>query len=75
MRNPIGGVHNMRPHFRRWLRDEAGQDIVEYALLSAFIGLASLAAYSAIITAIGNNYSNSNTSVQGLWNVPDPPGP
>ena len=65
----------MRRHFRRWLCEEAGQDLVEYALLAAFVGLAGLAGYAAISTAIGNNYSNSNTSVQDLWEIPAPPAP
>jgi Flp pilus assembly pilin Flp len=65
----------MRRYFRRWLCEEAGQDLVEYALLASFIGLAGLAGYSAISTAIGNNYSQSNSSVQGLWEIPAPPAP
>lgn len=65
----------MRRHFRRWFLEEAGQDLIEYALLGSFVGLAGLAGYNAISTAIGNNYSESNTTVQGLWEVPDPPSP
>jgi len=63
----------MRRYFRRWLCEEAGQDLVEYALLAAFVGLAGLAGFQAISSAIGNNYANSNTSVQDLWEIPAPP--
>jgi len=65
----------MRRHFRRWLGEEAGQDLVEYALLAAFVGLAGLAGFTAISSAIGNNYADSNTSVQDLWEIPAPPAP
>jgi Flp pilus assembly pilin Flp len=42
--------------FRRFLRDEQGQDLIEYTLLMAFIALASA---SVFLSAGG--------SVQGLW--------
>ena len=75
MRNPLGGVHNMRPQWRRWLSEDSGQDLIEYALLAAFVGLAGLAGYSAISTAIGNNYTGTNSSVLDLWEIPAPPAP
>ena len=43
---------------RNFLRDEQGQDIVEYTLLLAFVALASAALF---ITAGG--------SISGIWNV------
>ncbi len=33
---------------RRIARDDSGQDVVEYALLTAFFGLAALAAWTSI---------------------------
>ena len=65
----------MRRLLHRWLCEEAGQDLVEYALLAAFVGLAGLAGFTAISSAIGNNYADSNSSVQGLWEIPAPPTP
>jgi pilus assembly protein Flp/PilA len=57
-RNPAGPaltpreVHVLRKHFScrasRVLHDEEGQDLVEYALLVAFIALASVAALSTL---------------------------
>ena len=66
---------NMRRQFRRWFVEEAGQDLIEYALLAAFVGLAGLAGYSAISAAIGNNYTGTNSSVLDLWEIPAPPAP
>ena len=73
-----GGETRMHIHFynfaRRLALDEDAQDLIEYALLSAFIGLAGLAALNGISAAIGVYYSTSNTSVNGLWNSPTPAG-
>jgi Flp pilus assembly pilin Flp len=62
----------MRQQFHRWLSDEAGQDLIEYALLAAFVALACIAGFNAISGAIGGTYTNSNTAVQDLWEVPEP---
>jgi Flp pilus assembly pilin Flp len=58
----------------RFLAEEHGQDLMEYVLLSAFIGLAGLAALNAIGVIIGTWYGTSNTSVNSLWNSPTPMG-
>jgi len=42
--------------FQRFLRDEEGQDLIEYTLLMAFIALAS----AAIFVGVGG-------SVNGIW--------
>lgn len=57
---------------RRLLRDEHGQDLLEYALLTAFVGLAGLVALNAMGAAIGEWYGESNTTVNDLWVSPDP---
>jgi len=54
--------------------DERGQDLLEYALLSAFIGLAGLAALNGIGVSLNTYYGTSNSSVNGLWNSPTPTG-
>ena len=50
---------------RLW-RDEAGQDLTEYALLMVLIALASIVAMKNLAGAISNVYSNaaSNLSSQ-----------
>jgi Flp pilus assembly pilin Flp len=59
---------------RRIARDDSGQDVVEYALLTAFFGLATLAAWTSIHNALGVSYGNTTTGVQGLWDPPPPSG-
>lgn len=49
---------NLR-QFRDLLRDESGQDLIEYALVAAVIGLAAVAAMSTL----ANNVSNAFNAV------------
>lgn len=44
---------------RNLLRDESGQDLIEYALVAAVIGLAAVAA----ISSLANNVSNAFSAV------------
>ncbi len=42
----------------RFVREEAGQDLIEYALLAGFISLAAVAAITAVGTALNTLYTN-----------------
>jgi Flp pilus assembly pilin Flp len=53
---------------------EDGQDLVEHALLLAFFGVAALAAWTSISTAIGANLSATSAGLDGLWDPPPPGG-
>jgi Flp pilus assembly pilin Flp len=54
--------------------DDRGQDLIEYALLTAIIGIAGLLALSTISTKMGAAYSGWNTAGQNAWQ-PCPPQP
>ena len=58
----------------RLIRDDEGQDLIEYALLTAGMGLAGIAVWPAITTAIGVAYGTWDTQTQGLWETPPPSG-
>ena len=51
-----------------------GQDMIEYALVTTFIGFAGAAAWSAMQTGLGNAYSGFTTAVWNLWEPADPVG-
>jgi Flp pilus assembly pilin Flp len=51
-----------------------GQDMVEYALLTTFIGFAGAAAWNAMRTGLGTAYVSVNASVWNLWEPADPVG-
>jgi Flp pilus assembly pilin Flp len=55
-----------------FIEDERGQDLVEYALLGAFVALATVAGLKAIENVIGTEYVNWDTAEQDLWIPPEP---
>jgi Flp pilus assembly pilin Flp len=58
----------------RLIRDEDGQDILEYALLCAFIAFAGMAAFAAMSATIGTAYQgwDSNINNDPLWRSCEP---
>src|SRR5687767_4879736 len=51
---------------RRFIIDDHGQDLVEYALLSALIGVTGIVAWINVGTAIAAAYGSWDTNVQTL---------
>ena len=49
----------------RLLRDEQGQDLIEYALLATFVSLVAIAGATLLGTALNNWYSQVSTNVNG----------
>ena len=68
-----------RSTVRKWLGrlldDESGQDLVEYALLTTFIGLAGVATFAALAPLMGQAYGSWDAGLSGLWEPPDPGAP
>jgi Flp pilus assembly pilin Flp len=61
--------------FYRFVCDDTGQDVVEYALLGALIGIAAILTWQQIATTVGVVYGQSDTAQQGLSAcTPDPGG-
>ena len=48
-----------------FITDESGQDLVEYAMLMAFVALACLLGLMNLGTAINNTYSSASNSLVG----------
>lgn len=57
---------------RRLLAEDGGQDLVEYALLGAFVGIVGVLAWQGIVTLIGEQYASYNSNVPLYWEPPDP---
>ena len=55
----------MIDQFRHFLRDEEGQDLVEYALLLVFIALAAIAVLPTLGSAVNNVFSQSASTLGG----------
>jgi pilus assembly protein Flp/PilA len=47
----------MKVALKHLRRDESGQDLIEYALVAAIIGLAAVAAMSSMASNISNAFS------------------
>jgi len=53
-------------HFvTRLVRDEQGQDLIEYALLATFVSLVAILGATALGTALNNWYSTVSSNVNG----------
>jgi Flp pilus assembly pilin Flp len=60
---------------RRLASDESGQDIVEYALLGALIGISSILIWQQLVTSVFNAYAAADAGVQNVSAcTPDPGG-
>ena len=64
----------MLKQLRRLLSSDEGQDVIEYALLTASVGLMGIAVWPLIGAAIGAAYQRFDTRTQDLWETPDPGG-
>ena len=49
----------------RLVRDDRGQDLIEYAFLAIFVGLAVTVGLQAIAVGINTGFSNIGTQVGG----------
>jgi pilus assembly protein Flp/PilA len=53
----------MKPLLKRFVRSEDGQDLVEYALIVAAIGLALITVVNQLATAISSVYVSITTGL------------
>jgi pilus assembly protein Flp/PilA len=47
----------------RFINDDNGQDLIEYALLAALIALAAIVGMQALATGINNKFSSVSSSL------------
>lgn len=56
----------MKNLFARFVREEDGQDLIEYALLAGFISLVAVVAITNVGTGVNNVYGNLNNQVASI---------
>jgi pilus assembly protein Flp/PilA len=56
-------MHSTKELLKNLLNDESGQDLIEYALIAAFIALAAIAAMSSLGTSISSEFNNIGNSL------------
>ena len=59
---------------QRLIAGESGQDSVEYALLAAIVGVASIAIWQVLTTTVGDVYSAADSDVQSVSGCTPNPG-
>jgi len=58
--------------FVRLLREDEGQDLIEYALLTGIIAIAGVLLFPAIQSAMADAYQDWNDNAQAIWETPPP---
>ena len=48
---------NMKQLLKNLIAEEAGQDLIEYALVAALVGLGSVASMSSLASTIANTFN------------------
>jgi Flp pilus assembly pilin Flp len=56
---------NLKNLVGRFVRDEQGQDLIEYALLATFVALVAIVGATALGVALNNWYGTVATNVNG----------
>ena len=56
----------MKNVFSRFVREDQGQDLIEYALLAGFISLVAVAAITLVGSGVNGVYNNINTQVAAI---------
>jgi len=50
-------MKSMKHLLKNLMQQESGQDLIEYALVAALVGLGSVAAMSGLANSIGNTFN------------------
>ncbi len=56
----------MKNLFSKFVREESGQDLIEYALLAGFISLVAVLAITNVGTGVNNVYNGIDTQVKAI---------
>ena len=57
---------------KRLYRDDSGQDLIEYVLLTGIIAIAGILVFPTIRSSMAAAYQSWNTGAQALWDPPPP---
>ncbi|HEY5055246.1 MAG TPA: Flp family type IVb pilin [Acidobacteriaceae bacterium] len=53
----------MSQFLKQFVADDAGQDLIEYALVAALVGIAAVSGLRVLANAIGNTFNSVGTSL------------
>lgn len=56
----------MKNMFKAFVQDESGQDLIEYALVAALVGLGAVAAMQGLSNSIANTFNGVGNSLTNV---------
>jgi pilus assembly protein Flp/PilA len=56
-------MKNMKQLLKNLIAEESGQDLIEYALVAALVGLGSIASMQGLATSIANTFTSVSTAL------------
>jgi pilus assembly protein Flp/PilA len=56
-------MKNLNQILKNLISEESGQDLIEYALVAALVGLGSVASMQSLATSISNTFSGIGTAL------------
>lgn len=56
-------MKKIKQAFVAFMKDESGQDLIEYALVAALVGLGAVAAMKGLSNTIGNTFNGVGNSL------------
>ena len=56
-------MNNIKHGFAAFMKDESGQDLIEYALVAGLIGLGAVVAMTGLSGKIGNAFNSVGSSL------------
>jgi len=56
-------LNNYKQHFKNLVVEDSGQDLIEYALVAALVGLGSVAAISGLDNTLRNTYNGVSSAL------------
>ena len=56
-------MKNLKHMLSAFFTEESGQDLIEYALVAALVGLGALGAMKGLSNSIGNTFNSIGTSL------------
>lgn len=56
-------MKNMKQLLNSLIKDDSGQDLIEYALVAALVGLGAVAAMKGLSNSVGNTFNSVGNSL------------
>jgi Flp pilus assembly pilin Flp len=64
----------LRATLRKAIAEDSGQDVIEYGLLAAIVGIASIVSWQLLATAVSDVYGAADSNVQSVSACTPNPG-